>query len=94
MGEQRQVDVEAEVRETIDHEVEHHLHHLAGYDPLDEQEQREARRELERTFGKRRIRQAEAASVVAELRTMLKLAVPFALACALLLAAAWLFGWL
>jgi hypothetical protein len=61
-------DVEAEVRETIDHEVEHHLHHLAGHDPMDEAEREEARRELERTFGKRAVRRAERAALMAELR--------------------------
>lgn len=61
-------DVEAEVRETIDHEVEHHLHHLAGRDPMDDAEREEARRELERTFGKRAVRRAEWAALRAELR--------------------------
>lgn len=31
-------DVEGEIAETIDHEIEHHLNHLAGVDPLDEEE--------------------------------------------------------
>lgn len=31
-------DVEGEIHETIDHELEHHLHHLAGFDPLDAEE--------------------------------------------------------
>jgi hypothetical protein len=61
-------DVEAEVRETIDHEVEHHLHHLAGHDPMDEEERDQARRDLERTFGVRAVRRAERAALLGELR--------------------------
>jgi hypothetical protein len=34
----RSFDVEAEIHETVDHELEHHLNHLAGVDPLDEEE--------------------------------------------------------
>jgi hypothetical protein len=61
-------DVEAEVHDTIDHEVEHHLHHLAGHDPMDEAEREEARRELERTFGTRAVRRAERDFLLGELR--------------------------
>jgi hypothetical protein len=31
-------DVDAEIAETIDHEIEHHLNHLGGVDPLDDEE--------------------------------------------------------
>lgn len=63
-------DVEAEIRETLDHEVEHHLHHLTGHDPLDAEERAEARADLERTFGKDAVRRAERAALGRELRQM------------------------
>lgn len=81
-------DVEAEIRETIDHEIEHHLHHLAGHDPLDEEERREARRDLERTFGPETVRRAEREALRAELRSIARFAVVGALICGALLAGA------
>ncbi len=63
-------DVEAEIRETLDHEVEHHLHHLSGHDPLDAEERAEARAELERTFGKDAVRRAEREALRRELGQM------------------------
>jgi hypothetical protein len=44
-------DVDAEIEETIDHEVTHHLHHLAGSDPLDDDERGEIERERVRRVG-------------------------------------------
>jgi hypothetical protein len=52
-------DVEAEVRETIEHEVEHHLYYLSGHDPMDAEEREAARRELARTVGPVALRRAE-----------------------------------
>ncbi|WP_437679468.1 metallopeptidase family protein [Sorangium sp. So ce131] len=49
-------DVDAEIAETIDHEVIHHLHHLAGSDPVDDEEHAQIEREQLRRVG-----QAEAA---------------------------------
>lgn len=63
-------DVEAELRETLDHEVEHHLHHLRGVDPLDAEERREARDELMRVYGATRVRHAERAALARELGAM------------------------
>jgi len=63
-------DVAEEIRETIDHEVEHHLHHLSGRDPLDEQERSEAREDLARTFGERAVRRAHMRELAAELRRL------------------------
>ncbi len=63
-------DVEAEIRETLDHEVEHHLHHLSGHDPLDAAERAEARADLERTFGKDAVRRAERGALLSELAQM------------------------
>ncbi|MBW2464036.1 MAG: metallopeptidase family protein [Deltaproteobacteria bacterium] len=58
-------DVEAEVRETLEHEVQHHLHYLQGYDPMDDAERDEALTELERTYGQRAFRAAKVADAVA-----------------------------
>jgi len=58
-------DVEDELRETIEHEVEHHLHFLRGYDPLDDAERDAAMTELERTYGHRAFRRAKVADAVA-----------------------------
>ncbi len=46
-------DVRAEIDETIDHEVTHHLHYLAGDDPLDEEEREAIVEENVRRIGKR-----------------------------------------
>jgi hypothetical protein len=51
-------DVEAEVRETLEHELTHHFHDLEGHDPLDEEERAEVRRDVERTYGKAAVRRA------------------------------------
>lgn len=86
MWEDGPYDVEAEIRETIDHEVEHHLHHLSGHDPMDEEERREALRELERTFGKRAVRKAQLAEIALELRSVGKFALVTTLVLGTLLA--------
>lgn len=44
-------DIDAEIEETIDHEVTHHLHHLAGSDPLDDEEHEQIAREQVRRVG-------------------------------------------
>ncbi|MEO7094507.1 MAG: metallopeptidase family protein [Polyangiales bacterium] len=46
-------DVDAEIRETLEHELEHHLGHLAGDDPLDDDEREEIERERTRVQGAR-----------------------------------------
>ncbi len=46
-------DVRAEINETIDHEVTHHLHFLSGDDPLDDEEREAIAEENIRRIGKR-----------------------------------------
>jgi hypothetical protein len=46
-------DLKDEIRETIDHEVTHHLHHLAGSDPLDDEERAEIEKDELRRVGQR-----------------------------------------
>lgn len=61
-------DVAAEVRETLRHEIEHHLGFLSGDDPLDEEEHAEIQREAARRVGKREIERRAAKGVAAEVR--------------------------
>ena len=66
-------DVEAEIHETIDHELEHHLNHLAGVDPLDEEEHAAIDAEEVRRIGSREVarrgRQAIVTDAAGFLRT-------------------------
>lgn len=79
-------DVEAEIRETIDHEVEHHLYYLQGYDPKDAEEREEIRRDLVKTFGAPTVRRYVAAGLVAEVWRFARFAWPFLLALAIFFA--------
>jgi len=45
--------VEAEIDETIDHEITHHLHQLAGDDPLDDEEREQIASDEVRRIGRR-----------------------------------------
>lgn len=72
-------DVEAELRDTLEHEVEHHLHHLRGHDPMDEAEREEALRDLERTYGRRYVAAARRRAAADELLGFLRFAVPILL---------------
>lgn len=54
-------DVDAEIEETVDHELEHHLHFLAGHDPLDDEERATLEDEAARIVGRREaVRRARA----------------------------------
>ncbi len=57
--EQAPYDVEAELRETIEHEVDHHLAYLSGHDAVDEEERAEAERDVREVFGERRVKLAQ-----------------------------------
>lgn len=46
-------DWEAELRETIEHELEHHVFFLRGHDPMDEEERAEIARDAVRIVGRR-----------------------------------------
>jgi hypothetical protein len=65
-------DLEGEVRETIEHELEHHLHFLSGHDPMDEEERDaivvERRRQVGRRESTRRGVRALGADLVGFLR--------------------------
>ena len=45
-------DLDREIRETIDHELTHHLHHVAGSDPLDDEEHDDIARDATRRVGR------------------------------------------
>lgn len=55
MHDEETYDVDAEIRETIAHELEHHQGFLAGDDPLDQEERAEIARERRRLYGERPI---------------------------------------
>jgi hypothetical protein len=84
-------DVEAEVRETIDHEIEHHLHYLSGHDPMDEEERAAARRDLEDVYGAKTLARLERREVLRDLARGLRFVVPLLLGLAALL---WGLDWL
>ena len=48
-------DVAAEIDETIEHELQHHEHHLLGDDPMDDEERAEIAREAQRVHGKTQV---------------------------------------
>lgn len=60
-------DVAKEIDETIDHEVTHHLHHLAGDDPLDDEERLAIASDAEKRIGKREIARRMQKGLVADL---------------------------
>jgi len=77
----RSFDVEAEIEETIDHEITHHLHHLAGFDPLDDEEQSAIADDAIRRIGKREATRRATKDIAAELRGFARTTWPlFALA--------------
>lgn len=63
MYEDEPYDVDAEIRETIEHELEHHVGFLRGEDPLDDEEREEIAREHARLHGRRTEAQQVAAGV-------------------------------
>ncbi|AKF06504.1 metallopeptidase family protein [Sandaracinus amylolyticus] len=87
-------DVEAEIRETLDHELEHHLHHLAGHDPMDAAERAEARQELRALYGDRRLAKLAAREAARDLGQFVRVTWPFFVLIALALGAAAGFGWI
>jgi hypothetical protein len=73
-------DVDAEIRETIDHEIEHHLYHLAGVDPMDEEERATIEREEIRRIGVRETARRGRQAVIQDLTGFLRTAWPLWLA--------------
>ncbi len=61
-------DVEAEIHETVEHELEHHEAHLLGHDPKDEEEREEIAREARRVVGKKALARASASALATDLR--------------------------
>jgi hypothetical protein len=60
-------DVEAELRETIEHELEHHAASLAGHDAMDDDERDEIAHEAMRVIGRREIARSGAAELFRDL---------------------------
>ena len=69
-------DVKAEIEETIDHETVHHLHFLAGDDPLDEEERTAIAKERAVVVGRKELVRRAARGAWADLAGFLRLAFP------------------
>ena len=69
-------DVDAEIAETVDHEVTHHLHHLAGSDPLDEEERGEIEAEEVRRVGRAESARRARRGIFADLAGFLRVTWP------------------
>lgn len=82
-------DVDAEIAETIDHEVTHHLHHLAGEDPLDDEERDEIAREELRRVGKAEAARRARRGIRAELAGFLRVTWPMWIIAAVATGIAW-----
>jgi hypothetical protein len=80
-------DVRAEIDETVDHEIEHHLHFLSGEDPLDDEERAVIATERARVVGKRELTRRAARSFWDEIVGFLR--VSFPLIALLVLLAIW-----
>lgn len=80
-------DLEGEVRETIDHELEHHLNFLAGDDPLDDEERDAIVDERRRVVGRRESTRRGLRALGADLYGFLRVGWPLLLAGAI---ATWL----
>lgn len=65
-------DLDGEIRETIDHELEHHLNHLAGSDPLDDEERAAIDDEAVRVIGRRETARRARAGFVADVAEFLR----------------------
>lgn len=59
-------DLDAELRETIDHELVHHLHYLAGDDPVDDEERALIEEEASRLVGRRELSRRARAGFIAD----------------------------
>ncbi len=76
--------VDEEIEETIDHEARHHLHHLEGDDPMDDEERSEIVRERVRVVGKRELARRQSRAFFEDIGAFLKVAFPLVLLLAIL----------
>ncbi len=65
-------DVEAELQETLEHELTHHRYALLGHDPMDEDEHDEIDREAERVVGQRELMRRSVSALGADLGGFLR----------------------
>jgi hypothetical protein len=82
-------DLEAEIHETIDHEVTHHLHHLSGDDPLDDEERAEIAMEHARLVGRREVARRAARGFAGDIAGFLRVSWPLWIALAVASALTW-----
>lgn len=62
----------AELRETIEHELEHHEGHLRGHDPMDEDERRAIDDEAARVVGKRELVRSSVGALARDFGTFMR----------------------
>jgi hypothetical protein len=72
-------DVERELEETIDHEAQHHLHHLEGEDPMDDGERDEIAAERARIVGKSELGRRATRALYEDVKGFVKVAFPLLL---------------
>lgn len=77
-------DLDGEIRETIEHELEHHDNHLRGEDPLDDEERDEIARELVRRVGRQELLLRGLGGLVSDLAGFLRVTWPILLVVAAL----------
>lgn len=65
-------DWEEELRETVEHEYEHHLGHLRGDDPVDDEEREEIDRERVRIVGRRALAKGEVRALGADITLFIR----------------------
>ncbi len=65
-------DWEEELRETVEHEYEHHQGHLRGDDPVDDEEREEIDRERVRIVGKRALAKGEVRALGADISLFIR----------------------
>jgi DNA-directed RNA polymerase subunit RPC12/RpoP len=82
-------DLEAEIHETIDHEVTHHLHHLSGVDPLDDEERAEIAMEHARLVGRREVARRAARGVIGDITGFFRVTWPLWIGLTVAAALAW-----
>jgi hypothetical protein len=78
-------DWEGELRETIEHELEHHVSFLRGADPMDDEERAEINREALRVLGEKEVGRRNVAGVVVGIGDFLRRGWPLILLAALAL---------
>lgn len=85
-------DWEAEIEETVEHELEHHIHFLRGDDPLDDEERDAIDEEVARVVGQKEVQRRAASATSASLVDFVKRTWPLWVIAAIALALSFFVG--